>query len=419
MEKRLEIWARNGNVELALERARTCGSDGLAALLRRIKAAPIPAPRVFAPLVDKINPVLSLVSTLSVREDTNHVGLSDLSALSVERHFDLAWTVAGGSGPRPRLGLEPEVVRGGGVGPIEGSSLGLGSFLAALAHFTATQFTQNVLATGSFDDPIDLLSEKRALGVRVQKQIDANELLVASSERQAFDAAATRHSFPMRLVVPQQAAEASFGHCTWHPSAPEIKRFHVYCAATAHQVPARWQGLAHERIHLHDRLEPQHLEEIVTSVLGRLAPHDRCELSLEGPNWLAAKLGVTMANKPFTVQVLHLGEPWGNNRGPAEPMPMNARGSIRCIVSNSALAVDGWETLEIRANMVASDVSPVLRDLLHRCSQASEVHLAFKAPLAIAWLMASALRFRPFSVYRLNQDRSVPYTLVFEHRPKM
>jgi hypothetical protein len=287
-------------------------------LLRIMDQTPPRKQAIFTPLLGEDCPDLSC-RVRAERDGTPASCLGDTARAAVDRAVKDAWELAGGSGPRPKLGVQVDLAEK--VEPpqkINGPSLYLPALLATIAELGQVTPTRNVMATGSFEDPLKGLAEKLEIFDAARDVLGLDRLLAASSSAISHQVAPDDDRVTV-CETPAEAVSRAFGWVPWLPGV-EDRRIHVYCGESRHEGP--WPEGEYEKIRLlSDELEPAHLDGAVMQVMEVLSGAQRAEVSLAVPQPVAARLGYELKNYRPTQVVVRFDddsgggpERWWSNR---------------------------------------------------------------------------------------------------------
>lgn len=328
----------------------------------------------------------------------------------------------GGGTPRPSLALRATRAL---EYSLRGPSLYLAVFLAVLAYSSDSAPPRSVVATGHPRMHLGDLDGKRRVLARSTLADGTAELLAMDASRTTRQMPATEEFSALCWVSEiKDAVQQSFNIIPWASTA-QVLCAHVYVGHRS-EPPRRFRSRATLRsFTLHDRssLEGREdLERLVALVFDELQRCERVELSVGGPVALAAALGWRLRNQRPDVNFIDAngaGKPWWSNKARLsldapedEPSCVGDDGEARIVVSrNPGLRLPtGWHHLAIRATVGREDLPTLCRRVLHASQGARRLHLAFDAPLGVAWAVGGIVRNR-FDVrfYQYQQGAYVPW----------
>src|SRR5690606_17841411 len=192
-------------------------------------------------------------------------------------------------------GEPPPVTACLGIGeaiPVRGGSAYLAIYLAAVAELGNQRLRDSVLATGSFDAPLDRVDAKARLARRAREHLGVKSALYA-------ERAPDRSVQPLLRVRDREHARRTVFHVDpWHRGAA-VRRVHVYCGAGRDEPPDRFRDVV--SIELPARLEAKDVPEAVARWRASIEGARRVEVSTAGPVVVAAALGFVARNDARTV----------------------------------------------------------------------------------------------------------------------
>ena len=336
-----------------------------------------------------------LVRVDLVEGDSTTQGLEPSTLATVERALDAAWTVVRAPGARPRLGLRFPF---GQLATVKGTSVWLPAFLAAVARWGDAVLNSNVLATGSFEDDIDLLEAKVRLLEGAASELGVSELLTAARRAPTTTPAKVRV-----LADKEDALGRVFSFHPWHATA-EVACLHVHCGAHKSEPPARFSSCRCRTVELPQQLSPEHLLDARARVTEKLRGANAWELSVAGPVALAAWLGCVLRNHPATVRVVHRNDVWCDNRklrrvlsgaGPARALLVRCGGEDGPV----RLPIDGvepspeWKVVPAQESLTPHDLPAVVEAIVREADAGgAPLFMAVAGPMPLAFAIGAALQ---------------------------
>ena len=340
--------------------------------------------QVFVPLVGKTieSSILTSVHVVVGLHPTPWA--DDATTRIVQAAIESAWNDVGAVGAvpdyTPILGI-------GATNAVAGSSIYLAVYLAAVAEFGDQKLGRSILATGSFDFPLDKLNDKRALAARAKARLGIAELLYAGTGPEL------QIEGLRRAPSPGHARNAAFHLDPWCGGASR-RQIHVHCGDLRREPPRRFNDPVF--VSLPATLDATDLLVAREALGAALNGVDRAELSIGGPLMLAAALGDETRNGNAAVRIIDgkTDLPMWDNRGQWRPAPARASSSVAWVVVGPAGlgAPDGWEHHVLADNVTADDMPRVVREFLERYGNVSTLNVAFKTALPVAWAIAGMLK---------------------------
>jgi hypothetical protein len=350
-----------------------------------------------------------LVRVELVDGDSTPEGFDESTLATVARAMDAAWDAVRGQGPRPRLSLRFPF---GALASVRGTSVWLPVFLAAVAHWGDAVLDGNVLATGSFDDDIDLLEAKVRLVDGAASELGVSELLTAARKAPAATSAKVR-----LLRNKEEALSRVFSFHPWHATA-EVACLHVHCGTHKSEPPARFSSGGCRTLELPEQLSPEHLLDVRARVTQTLRGANAWELSVAGPVALAAWLGCVLRNHPATVRVVHRNDVWCDNRklrrvasgaGPARALLVRCGDAV-------AVPIDGvepspaWKIVPSPESLTRHELPGVVDAVVREAAGGgAPLFVAIAGPMPLAFAIGAALQPLDDRVVfcQLDRDRYV------------
>lgn len=407
LRKALRTLCLHGLRDEALGLARQCGvrdlapeqRDALAATVRQTRALQC---EVFFPLVDRGDAGRDRRVQVKVERCPGDVDqtpgegvLAPAAARAVLEAVDAAWAQLGGVDARPRVRVSLPLLEDVPTErrEVDGSSLFLATFLAAVGCFGERRPIRNVLATGAPGVPLDHLGRKRrqrddGLGVTDLLALGVSADSHPPEGLQVVRCEDLRHAIALtyRLTPVLRFASA--------------RCLHAYCGERR-DLPARFLNrtmLKPEPLALAPTLTPENFRANLDAVLAAIPAREPVELSLGTTVCFAAALGWRLANGARQVWMIDAGEdvPWwstGDRPTPAPAAPNPPRAHARRIVTRYPERAPGdWEPVVIPSDVHREDVPGLVGRIAHALSGVVHLDLAFDAPLALAFAVGTSLR---------------------------
>jgi hypothetical protein len=399
----------DGNRAVALARlgAMELSVDDRGDLVAKVRSWRVPMGRVLAPLVNTRDPPASVTAEVRLVEGGDwQEGLGPVARRSSLTALERAWHVVGGVGAMPRV-----VVRIPALDTldwqVDGRSIFLPAFLAAVGHLGGMSPTANIVATGDWEEDLDRVSDKARLGLERRKELGCGPVLVAARGNPFLPEGL--------LACPNEEWSVKRVYVTvpWSSTA-KVTRVHAFFGERW-EPPGCFIGREFITVALGEAAKPEDLPAVASRVRKELTDQRRVELHLAGPVAVAAYLSCVTKNNPTDIRVVDTRDnrSWWSNRvrvpaGAVEGAP--TRGEVRVVVGTPASVPAGWHVYAPRPDFVAERLVEDMAGLLAWCAGADHVHVAVCGPLAVAWAVAHVLQNQlPFAFHQWQDGQYQPW----------
>lgn len=289
---------------------------------------------------------------------------------------------------------------------VRGRSAYLATLLRALALFGDIEPPQ-VMATGSFDDPIAGLDAKARCFRESRDHLELDKLLVASSSPpKAIDKTVVR-----TVSSAKEAAHAVFGFVPWHSRAAQ-RQLHLYCGRRRESpyFGEGWETHQLARVVADNDLTQiaEHVRDLLMSAEG--GERSRIDLSLAGPVHLAARLGYALKNVKAELRLIHEDQVWWTKgqRLLGDSAPVGAPcESARYVLATEdhQIAETEWKPLWFDRKLSPTRMVEQLAGHWPTLVQVEHLHLAVAGPWPLAWAACELRRNRGHLIfYRFEQE---------------
>jgi hypothetical protein len=287
---------------------------------------------------------------------------------------------------------------------VSGRSLYLPTLIECVRYLGDAKLAASVAATGCFDAPLDCLPEKLEASRTSDPLLKHRSLLAAG-----YPAPSTQKD----LIVcdtPETVVHRVFGATPWHSDA-DVTCLHVYSKGRD-ACPIARPSAKIVPIEVSDPITCADLPDIEKRVRSQIAPGGRYQITVGGPIIVAAKLGTVLKNVPAEVQFVdaRTKRPWWSNRALnfIKPDPGHDETATRkvLICSQGSQWTAGWESFIIPDSVTQQGVAAIVGEFLAKYACVGDLHVAFRAPLALAFAIASVLHKRgmPTRYYHRNES---------------